>query len=450
MTTEKIFSITGKEVSKIKAYCKSNGENAETSDVSNINYLNGLHVFTILFGCGLSMSILTLIPRHDSIQEPEYWYEIIFPAGFWIFFVTTVMILDWLMLIERDSMVPIWLYLKAFSITFIGWLLLFFTCNMLWTKILEYNPPMPYIGVLCGIPSIIVGIVVVPMFAPVHFFEKQESRRKSINFIKYQLLWIVVGQVKGLLSKTFKELRYTDAQCVIAILVPIVKRCTGLVFSKAMKQMFGAKNVRANVLLMVTINFHYGFWVATTLAGARITTMVCTVAVEFLIQMSMSYEIVKLHKKVMTFKNDQAKMDKEKAILKLLLAELSEGLVPLAYAIGFSMAYYGPNGELIGNVRNGYLQHHTVCDASWTLLVMFGLFFVDLICLSLNSSILWVCCRVNLFDEFCMTMQKFWYIMALKMINEFYFQFFIKDVNFAARYAASNKNLSMCSNETAI
>ena len=55
MTTEKIFSITGKEVSKIKAYCKSNGDNAEASDVSNINYKNGLHVFTILFGCGLSI-----------------------------------------------------------------------------------------------------------------------------------------------------------------------------------------------------------------------------------------------------------------------------------------------------------------------------------------------------------------------------------------------------------
>ena len=82
---------------------------------------------------------------------------------------------------------------------------------------------MPYIGVLFGVPSIIIGIVAVPMFAPFRFFEKQEFKRKSINFIKYQLLWIVVGQVKELLSKTFKELRYTDAKCVIAVLVPIVK-----------------------------------------------------------------------------------------------------------------------------------------------------------------------------------------------------------------------------------
>ena len=131
-----------------------------------------------------------------------------------------------------------------------------------------------------------------------------------------------------------------------------------------MKQIFGTKNERANVLLMLTINFHNGFWVATTLAGARTTTLVCTVAVEFLIKMSLSYQIIKLHKKVTTVKNDQAKIDKLKADLKLLLTESTEGLVPLAYAIGFSMAYYGPNGQLIGNVRNDYWGYRKVDDAS--------------------------------------------------------------------------------------
>ena len=144
-----------------------------------------------------------------------------------------------------------------------------------------------------------------------------------------------------------------------------------------MKKMVGTNSETASVSLMVSINFHYGLWVAITLVGARSTTMVCTVAVEFLIQMSMCYQIVKLHKKVMALENDQARMDKQKTVLKLLLAELTEGLIPLAYAIGFSMAYYGPNGQLIGNVRNGYWQYQIECDASWTLLVMFGLFSLD-------------------------------------------------------------------------
>ena len=162
----------------------------------------------------------------------------------------------------------------------------------------------------------------------------------------------------------------------------------------------------------------------------------------------MSYQIVKLHKKVTNFENDQARMDKQKAVLKLLLAELCEGLIPLAYAIGFSMAYYGPNGHLIGNVRNGYWQYQMVCDASWTLLVMFGLFSLDLICLLLNSRILWVFSNVNLFDEFCMTMQKYWQIIGLRMISDIYIHFLFKDVNLAVGWTASNTTLSMSHNET--
>ena len=83
--------------------------------------------------------------------------------------------------------------------------------------------------------------------------------------------------------------------------------------------------------------------------------------------------MVKLHKKVTVLEDQQARMEKQKAVLKLLLAELSEGLIPLAYACGFAMAYFGPNGLLLGNVENGYWQFKAVEDKSWTFTVMFGL-----------------------------------------------------------------------------
>ena len=82
MATEKIFSIPGKEILKDKSCNKNDDGKDEESEVLTVNYRSGLHVFTILLGCGLAMSILTLISRHNSIKEPTYWFEIIFPAGF--------------------------------------------------------------------------------------------------------------------------------------------------------------------------------------------------------------------------------------------------------------------------------------------------------------------------------------------------------------------------------
>ena len=64
--------------------------------------------------------------------------------------------------------------------------------------------------------------------------------------------------------------------------------------------------------------------------------------------------------------------------MKLVLAELCEGLTPLAYAISFSMAYYGPNAELLGNIKSDYWHYEAVQDVSWTFLVLLGYFQLTL------------------------------------------------------------------------
>ena len=72
--------------------------------------------------------------------------------------------------------------------------------------------------------------------------------------------------------------------------------------------------------------------------------------VEFLIQLKMTRQIVNLHKKVITNGDEKLRIERQKAKLVLVLAKLCEGLLPIAYAICFSMAYYGPNAKLMGNI----------------------------------------------------------------------------------------------------
>jgi len=132
---------------------------------------------------------------------------------------------------------------------------------------------------------------------------------------------------------------------------------------------------------------------------------------------------------VTTNGNEQIEMDNKKAISKLVLAELCEGLVPLAYAICFAIAYYGPNAELFGNVRNGSWQYKEVEDVSQTFLVMLWLFTIDLISLALNAFIIWTNCNVNLFNEICNFMQKYWFVVAWKLSSNAYGYFLNNDIN---------------------
>ena len=140
--------------------------------------------------------------------------------------------------------------------------------------------------------------------------------------------------------------------------------------------------------------------------------------------------------------------------MKLVLAELCEGLAPLAYALAFSLAYYGPNGGLLGYPKSVYWQEREVVDVSNTFMVMFGLFLMDIVCLGFNSNVIWIFCKVNLFKEFFIIIQKYWYILALKMVNELWWNFYHKDVNLAnfnlgkSSLPENYKNFSLTSNST--
>ena len=144
-----------------------------------------------------------------------------------------------------------------------------------------------------GPVNYIVQIVIIPGFSSSSLFRKQEFKRKLKIFLRFQLLWYMVVMVKNVLKWIFIHLQDTDAQCAIAVLVPIAKKCTLLAFSKLMKEMVENENEKANVMLTVTMNIAYGLFTAINLIGARFTTMVGTVVVEFLIQLNLNSGVLK-------------------------------------------------------------------------------------------------------------------------------------------------------------
>ena len=78
MAPRKIFIISPMETSTVQSSNRNGDEIAEASPVPDIKYRNGLHVLTILCCSALATSIFALIPRHNSIIEPSYWFEINF------------------------------------------------------------------------------------------------------------------------------------------------------------------------------------------------------------------------------------------------------------------------------------------------------------------------------------------------------------------------------------
>ena len=219
--------------------------------------------------------------------------------------------------------------------------------------------------------------------------------------------------------KKTSSLFFQDHACVLGMAFSFVVPCFGVinkrVLTKLVHKMAGSDNESANVLLGMNINVHYALFIAIRLSGSHISTVSCTVAIDFILHLRMAYQLIQLRNKTTTDLNEheQRRRNEKRTILKLVLAEMCEGLVPLAYAIGFSMVHYGPNSEILEGSIGGNTKDQ---DEGKIYGVMFLLFVIDMVSCLANAYQLWKLGKINITHEFCSILERYWYFMLINFV----------------------------------
>ena len=103
------------------------------------------------------------------------------------------------------------------------------------------------------------------------------------------------------------------------------------------------------------------------------------------------------------------------AIQELVLNEHVEFMIPIAYAICFAMAYYGPNAEILGGIKNSYWQFEAVEDFITAFEGVAKFFLIDTVSVVITSVTLWMSCRINITKVYKHMMKEFWSIFTLQM-----------------------------------
>ena len=83
------------------------------------------------------------------------------------------------------------------------------------------------------------------------------------------------------------------------------------------------------------------------------------------------------------------------------------------------MAYYGPNSELIGNVKLTLWQYQAVTDINKFLENIFFLFAVDFSSAIFNALILWTICKLNFLKTLKNIQKEFWHILGVQEASLF-------------------------------
>ena len=89
----------------------------------------------------------------------------------------------------------------------------------------------------------------------------------------------------------------------------------------------------------------------------------------------------------------------------------------MAYLLTVLIAYYGPNGEILGNIRNNLWQYKAIDDIEGLVLAVLLMFLIDLCSAIIAGISLWKTCSVNFLREACKVMDDYWIIIAINLAN---------------------------------
>ena len=234
---------------------------------------------------------------------------------------------------------------------------------------------------------------------------------------------------KEILSYFFANLP-PNFQFVVVFMILAGREFDMKITKKLVKNMMGDLDEPATILLAVTISSTYTFFVAIRLVAAELSTVICSVVVDFLLHFRIMHQIIQRKNKVgsVTMEHESAEMSR--LVCKLVVAEAIEGLTPIIYGIGVAMAYFGPNGHLLGNIRNSYWSYKEIEDVSNVFTTMFIIFAVDSLSVLVNSLCLWKKKHLRMHREFLRIFKKYWMFMAIKLGFNMSTYFCGNDINF--------------------
>ena len=102
-------------------------------------------------------------------------------------------------------------------------------------------------------------------------------------------------------------------------------------------------------------------------------------------------------------------------LLEIVISELTEFLVPLAFLLTFIASYYGPNSNLIGNVGSSYWQYDAIDDGEQYVKTILIFFFIDFCSFVASAIILWFFCQINLAKAFVTLENEFAWIFCVQL-----------------------------------
>ena len=362
----------------------------QTSDTTSLMHIpKGL---LGILGPLITSMVYTLIPVHNVFEMPQYWYE--FPTQ-----LLFGLVHHWAaMILYKCSFYMNITYiqgLKHFLIMFCinGTVLLstYAAEYLIWTVYLQYSFPFPLNGYVIA-ATLMVSFYLTLWFRFPSEWRKDESFRKRLLYflIAITLNQAVLFEYAGI---TTILLTIPDKyQWIVVAFFPVVREVNLLISRYFARKATNGDITTATIVCCHAINTTHCVFLAYTVGSiATLTSSVIILTEDFLINICLCLWIIYINKKTPDAIERQIDLLQE-----VVINEIVETMVPILYLLCFTIAYFGPNSALIGNVGSSKWQYQEVEDFGYSFSLVFIFCLVDVCSAIIGAILLWFFCGIKL------------------------------------------------------
>ena len=398
---------TGKEKVKV----------LDSDKVSSWYFLVG---FFVLIMCTAVSCFYILIPQHNVIEMPVFWYESLFVQifGWWILYCART-VFDASMVLDFSQIKTFKTVFQLFLTASISASIFHCFLYLLWSWILHYNWPMPFHSLISGYATLFVIMVRLWFTFPKHTRRNATFRKQLLAFFAYNL-WVAVAiylQLSVIMTKVFTQLP-ENLQWIMAIFIPLIKNFGDSVSKYVIGKASGPDIVASRTVINIFSSATFSFWLVIML-GTTATdfTSVCILGVNSLINTGLCIKTIHFFRltcdELKASKEDQKMKICKETLTELIINEVIEIFVPLAFVITYTISYYGPNAAILGNIGNDYWHFKKVESISPLIKSALIICLIDFLSTIFSAFLLWKTCQIKLLREIFAVFKKYGFILAI-------------------------------------
>ena len=369
-------------------------------------------VFCILLSI-LSTSAYTVIPVHNVIIFPEYWYEWLLQFCFsFLFTFAGNMVFRFYFVTNIKLIKTVRMFIIIWTICLVCTLTVFAIVTAVWIFGLGYQNPVPFKGYFLYL-TIAFAIPASFWYSfPKVWHQNQNFRLRFqyyvVGYILNFLQFIGYSIVTKLLLVITEEYQW-----ILAIFLPIVRLVNLWTQLKLSAISSDGDFTATKIFQTQKVFLGYSLFLAYTVGSiATFATSVVIICEDFLINLLVCFKILYLQHKDQT----PECIEKQAHLLQdLVVSEWVEVLSPLCYLVCLLIGYYGPNKNLLGDIGSSYWQYDAVQNMNHTVMYLGIFFLIDLSSLLMCAFLLRYFGEISMYKAYAVLQEEFGLVFAVSL-----------------------------------